>query len=175
MINLMTRVGFEARIALHDNAAINSALQRPVGEISESTTRRINSAVEELVEYLLFTEEAPLTEPVKGISGFTELFNRDAPRDSQGRSLRDLDLHSRLLRYPCSYLIYSEEFEEMPSVVRDRVYKRLWEILSGETANSKFVNLSSTDRKAILEILLATKKGLPEYWRRNAAVLPGTE
>ena len=116
-----------------------------------------------------------MTEPVKGISGFTELFNRDAPRDSHGRSLRDLDLHSRLLRYPCSYLIYSEEFDEMPSVVRDRVYKRLWEILSGETANSKFVNLSSTDRKAILEILLATKKELPEYWRRNAPVLPGTE
>lgn len=30
------------------------------------------------------------------------------PRDRIGRSLRDLDLQERLLRYPFSYMIYSE-------------------------------------------------------------------
>jgi hypothetical protein len=69
------------------------------------------------------------------------------------------------LRYPCSYLIYSEAFDEMPAVVRERVYERLWQILSGKDTDPKFASLSREDRKAILEILLATKKALPEYWR----------
>lgn len=165
MTNLITRVGFEARMALHDNAAMNKALERPENEISESTMRRVNSAVEELLEYLLFTEETKLTEPVKGVSGFAESFGRGAPRDPQGRSLRDLDLNTRLLKYPCSYLIYSEAFDALPLIVRDRIYQRLGEILSGKDRNPKFANLSQQDRKAILEILLATKKGLPEQWR----------
>lgn len=164
MTNLITRVGFEARMALHDNAAMNKALERPENEISESTTRRVNSAVEELVEYLLFTEETKLIEPVKGVSGFAETFGRGAPRDRHGRSLRDLDLNIRLLKYPCSYLIYSEAFDALPLIVRDRIYQRLGEILSGKDQNPKFANLSQQDRKAILEILLATKKGLPEQW-----------
>jgi hypothetical protein len=167
MTNLITRVGFEARMALHDNAAMNKALDRPEGEISESVTRRVNSAAEELVEYMLFTEEARLTEPIEGVSGFTESFGRGASRDPSGRSLRDLDLKTRLLRYPCSYLIYSEAFDKMPVIARDRVYRRLWEVLSAGDANPKFANLSKADREAILQILLATKKGLPDYWRAH--------
>jgi hypothetical protein len=167
MTNLITRVGFEARMALHDNAAMNKALDRPEDEISESVTRRVNSAAEELVEYMLFTEEARLTEPVQGVSGFTDSFERGASRDRTGRSLRDLDLQTRLLQYPCSYLIYSEAFDKMPVIARDRVYRRLWEVLSEGDANPKFANLSKEDREAILEILLATKKGLPVYWRAH--------
>jgi hypothetical protein len=164
MTNLITRVGFEARIALHDNAAMNKVLGRPEGELSESTVRRINSAAEELVQYMLFTDEARLTEPIIGVSGFAESFARESPKDSKGRSLRDLDLKTRLLRYPCSYLIYSEAFDQIPPLMKDRVYKRLWQALSGEDQSPKFAPLSSDDRQAILEILRATKRGLPEYW-----------
>jgi hypothetical protein len=164
MTNLITRVGFEARLALHDNAVMNKALGESPDNLRESTTRRINSAVEELLEYMLFTEEARLSEPVQGLSGFSESFGRGALRDRQGRSLRDLDLNTRLLRYPCSYLIYSDAFDGLPAVVRDRLYRRLWEVLSEQETNSKFKNLSSADRKAILEILRETKQGLPDYW-----------
>jgi hypothetical protein len=167
MTNLITRVGFEARIALHDNAAMNEVLRQPESELSESTVRRINSAAEELIEYMLFTEEARLTEPIIGVSGFAESFAQEGPKDSSGRSLRDLDLKTRLLRYPCSYLIYSEAFDQMPLVMKDRVYKRLWQVLSGEHQSPKFASLSRDDRQAILEILRATKKGLPEYWGRS--------
>jgi hypothetical protein len=167
MTNLITRVGFEARMALHENAAMNKALEQPEGHISESVTRRVHSAADELVEYLLFAEEARLTEPIQGVSGFTESFGRGAPRDSQGRSLRDLDLKTRLLRYPCSYLIYSEAFDGMPPMALDRIYRRLWEVLAKEEAGPKFAHLSKEDRRAILEILLATKKGLPAYWSKT--------
>ena len=164
MTNLLTRVGWETRMAVHDSAAINKALERPEGELSDSANRRINNAVEELLEYMLFTQETRLTEPVRGVSGFSEVFARSGPRDRQGRSLRDLDLKTRLLRYPCSYLIYSEAFDELPEITRDRVYRRLWEILTGRDTSAKFAKLSSEDRKAIFEILRDTKKGLPDYW-----------
>jgi hypothetical protein len=167
MTNLITRVGFEARIALDYNAAMNKALRRPENELSESTVRRINSAAEELVEYMLFTEETRLTEPIVGVSGFADSFARESPRDSGGRSLRDLDLKTRLFRYPCSYLIYSEAFDQMPPLMKDCVYRRLWQVLSGEEQSQKFASLSSNDRRAILEILRATKQGLPAYWGRS--------
>ncbi|QOY90340.1 hypothetical protein [Paludibaculum fermentans] len=166
MTNLITRVGFEARLALYDNAVMSKFLQQPEGELSESNVRRINNAAEELVKYMLFAEEARLTEPVTGVSGFAESFARQGPRDGTGRSLRELDLKTRLLRYPCSYLIYAEAFDQMPQPMKERVYQRLWQVLSGEDQGPKFASLSSVDRRSILEILRATKTGLPEYWLR---------
>jgi hypothetical protein len=58
-------------------------------------------------------------------------------------------------------------------MVRDRVYRRLWEVLSGDGEQPKFAHLSQEDRRAIFEILLATKKGLPEYWRAGEPVVTG--
>jgi len=70
-----------------------------------------------------------------------------------------------MFRYPCSFLIYSEAWDGMPAVVKDRVYRRLWEVLSGKDQSAQFAHLTTLDRRAITEILLATKKGLPGYWR----------
>jgi hypothetical protein len=164
MTNLIIRVGFETRLAVHDSAAMNKALGGPESELTESATRRINNAVEELLEYMLFTQETRLSEPVRGVSGFSEVFARSGPRDRKGRSLRDLDLKTRLLRYPCSYLIYSEAFDQLPDIARERFYRRLWEVLAGGDMTPKFASLSAKDRKAIFEILQETKKGLPDYW-----------
>lgn len=166
MTNLITRVGFEARLALFDNAVMSKFLQRPESELSESTVGRISSAAEELVKYMLFAEETRLTDPITGVSGFAESFARMGPKDAAGRSLRELDLKTRLFRYPCSYLIYSEPFDQMPPPMKDRVYQRLWQVLSGEDQSPKFATLASGDRRAILEILRATKSGLPDYWMR---------
>jgi hypothetical protein len=166
MTNLITRVGFETRMALHMQQALNRELGEPADYLSDSTRNRIHAAADELVEYLLFSEEAQLTEPLRGTSGFAEVFAKQGPRDAQGRSLRDFDLRTRLFRYPCSYLIYSEAFDHLPAAARDRVYDRLHAVLSGRDTTAKFARLSSDDRKAILEILRDTKPGLPESWRR---------
>jgi hypothetical protein len=61
----------------------------------------------------------------------------------------------------------------MPAIAKERVYRRLWEVLSEADASPKFAHLSKVDRKAILEILLATKKGLPDYWRTHEASISG--
>jgi hypothetical protein len=168
MHNLIGRATLLTRLALYEEASLNKALDRPANYRSETTTSRIRSAGEPLVKYLLFSGEARLTERVRGTSGFAEEFSKRGPCDRQGRSLRQLDLEHRLLEYPCSYLIYSEAFDAMPAPMHEFVYRRLWEVLSGQDASEDFRHLSAADRQAILEILRATKSNLPDSWRIGA-------
>jgi len=165
--NLITRANFLTRITLNDEKVMNEMLERPADYRSESTLRRIASAAEPLVRYLLFSEETRLTDPISGTSGFAEEFAARGPRDRHGRSLYELDLQTRLLRHPCSYLIYGEAFDALPAPVKERVFLRLWQVLTGEDATDAFDHLSVADRQAVLEILRDTKPGLPAYW--NAA------
>jgi hypothetical protein len=163
--NRLTSASFTTRQALAYNDMMNEALQNEPATRLESTTRRIKNAGDKLVEALLLADEAPLTDRVEGTSGFAAQFATRGPRDSQGRSLRDLDLTRRMFRYPCSYLIYSEAFTRLPDEMRDYVWNRLWEVLSGADASPKFAHLSAEDRQAILEILRETHPGLPATWQ----------
>lgn len=152
--------------ALHDEKVINDALgeKRPPGTHSASTMSRVRNASDPLVEYLLFSGETKLTSPIVGTSDFATEFPQRGPRDSKGRSLRDLDLKTRLPRYPLSYLIYSPTFDGLPDLAKQHVYRRLWGVLSGTDTSKDFAHLSAEDRRAIVEILGETKKDLPAYW-----------
>jgi hypothetical protein len=142
-------------------AALNQQFRRALNNGTlENSKKNLDRAVEQTVEYMLFVDEAPLHDPVKGVSTFATTFPQRGLRDRQGRSLRDFDLNKRLFRYPLSYMIYSEIFNGMPALARDRVYQRLHEVLSGKETNPKFAHLSASDRQAILEILHDTKPGL---------------
>jgi hypothetical protein len=167
MHNVITRANFLARRALYEEAEINMALGRPKDYHSEGTSSRIKNAGEPLVKYLLFSGEAKLNEPVHGTSRFAEEFPKQGPRDHKGRSLRDFDLKGRLFRYPCSYLIYSAEFDALPGPVKDYVLRRVWDLLSGKDTGPDFAHLSAADRGAVLEILRDTKANLPAYWRQR--------
>ena len=144
VMNLMTRVGWEVRMAAGHDAAMVRA-----GELAP-----------ELVDYLLFVGEAPLTDPVQGTSGFAARFSTLGPHDRQGRALRELALgrSGRLMRYPCSYMIYSEAFESMPIEAKEAAYRRLRRVLAGEVPDPRYQRLSAADRAAVLEILRDTKK-----------------
>ncbi len=165
MHNLLTRGNFLTQITLRDADVMNRMLERPDGFHSDSTKRRIVNAGEPLLKYMLFVDEYKLTDPVSGTSGFTKHFASLGLRDSKGRSLRDFDLETRIFKYPCSYLIYSESFDGLPEEVKSYVYKRLHDVLTGKDTSDDFSHLTAEDRKAILEILLDTKKGLPDYWK----------
>ena len=154
--NRITRASYTARKAMHDQASMNRILERPAEFVSETTERRIHSAADDLVEYLLFRREFELTARVSGREDFTETFASNNRQSSNGRSLRELDLSKRLLRYPCSYLIYSESFRSLPQPILKRVKERFETILSGEDHSDDFAHLSSDDRRNILEILTAT-------------------
>jgi len=149
MMNLITRTGWEARLAQNGDA---------------KQAARVDEAAVDLVDYLLFVYEAPLTGRVRGTSGFAEKFAARGPADSQGRSLRQLDLDHRLLKYPCSYLIYSDAFDAMPPLAKNAVYRRMWRVLSGQEKGKPYSGMALADRKAIVEILRATKKDLPDYF-----------
>jgi hypothetical protein len=165
MHNLFTHANYSTRTALRDQAVIDNMVEEPQEGLRPSTKARIKSAGEKLVEYLLYAEEEPLTEPINGTSGFAEEFAKRGPRDPQGRSLRDLDMTTRMFKYPCSYLIYSEAFDNLPDEMKKYVYGRLWEILNGLDESDDYDHLTRGDRREIREILIATKTDLPDYWK----------
>ncbi len=130
MANLITRLGWDARMSLP-----------------------IDTDLKTTADYMLFEGEAPLREPIQGVSTFTETFPQRGPRDRKGRSLRDFDLHTRLFRYPLSYMIYSRAFDALPESVKGPLYRRL------------YASLTAAGRRDIIEILRDTKTSLPAYWR----------
>ena len=121
------------------------------------TTSLVKEVAEPVVRAMLFSGETVLTDPIVGTSGFAAEFVKQGPRDRRGRSLRDLDLKKRLLRYPLSYVIYSDAFNQMPAVLKDYIDRRLREALSGEDKSPAYAHLSMTDREDILAILKDTK------------------
>ena len=164
--NRIVKANFDTRQALDYDAMMNRTLGNAEGMRLESTTRRITNTGDRLIKALLMVDEARLTAPIIGTSGYAEQFSATALRDLQGRSLRDLDLTTRLFKYPCSYLIYSNAFDGLPVESRDYVWQKLFEILSGQDQSEEFAHLTPDDRQAILEILRSTKSNLPDYYRK---------
>lgn len=165
MHNRITKANYATRQALHYDAEMRKVLETPAGQRLDSTNSRIRSAGDDLVKALLLVDEAKLTSPISGTSGFAEQFSRKGPRDSQGRSFHDLDLKGRLFKYPCSYLIYSKAFGELPPEMREYVWKRLWDVLTqAEGVEGFTTHISREDRQAIVEILCGTRTDLPAYW-----------
>jgi hypothetical protein len=129
MANLIVRLNWDCRLGLPLDADLKAA-----------------------ADYMLFVDEAPLPEPIEGVSTFTGTFPHRGPRDRHGRSLRDFDLRTRLFRYPLSYMIYSRAFDALPEIAKEALYRRL------------YASLKASGRFDIIEILCETKPSLPAYW-----------
>jgi hypothetical protein len=161
MANLLTRVGWEARAAdptLHAPFAAAPGEDRQIAEM-------MSGIATEVVDYLLFVDEAPLADRVRGSTDFSQRFSGTGPRDGRGRSLHQLDLDRRLMKYPCSYEIYSDAFDALAPSAKDPIYRRMWQVLSGEERGERYRSaLSLADRRAIVEILRDTKRDLPAYF-----------
>jgi len=52
----------------------------------------------------------------------------------------------------------------MDWAAKEPIYRRLWEVLSGQAAEPRYRALSLADRQAVAEILIDTKPGLPAYF-----------
>ena len=163
--NLITRANHETRISLLQNDEIHRTLGEPLRPMTEGTGRRIGYACEPLVEALLFVEEAPLGQQIKGNSTFVKDFERRGPFDHQGRSLRQFDLSKRMFRYPLSYMIYSKAFAGLPPEAMDWIARRLKDILEGRETKSEFAHLSPELRREMKEILLETHPILAAAWK----------
>ncbi|QDT65961.1 hypothetical protein [Calycomorphotria hydatis] len=157
--NLITKLNFATRQAHYYEESLNKQLGEEPGHRWESAVSRINNAVNDLVEYLLFCDEASLPGPVVGTSEFAKEFAARGPFDKQGRSLREFDLETRLFKYPCSFLVYSRSIAALPDEARELLWQRMREVLSGENDSETFAHLDAETRLAINEILTETLPG----------------
>lgn len=155
MMNLLTRIGWEVRVAEYHKRSNTKPDEAPIP---------VDEAAKEVVDYMLFVDEAKIDNRIAGSTDFAAHFAKQGPHDGKGRSLRQLRLDGRLMQYPCSYMIYSAQFERLPERARFAIYARLWRILSGDDKTQKYERLGQRNRVAIVEILRDTKRDLPPYF-----------
>ena len=170
MTNLLTRAAWEARAAdPAEHAQVSASPGRSAPDRRPPTAlplveTMMRGIADEVVDYMFFVDEAPLPDAVSSSSGFRERLAASGPRDRQGRSLYELDLNTRLMKYPCSYLIYSPAFDALPPLAKAPIYRRMWDVLSGAAREPRYASLSLADRRAVVEILRDTKPDLPTYF-----------
>lgn len=131
------------------------------GRLSAEHARELDQQADGIVRYLLFADEATL--PPGGVEGdarFKEDFLQNRRIASNGWSLKDLDLRTRLFAFRCSYMIYSAVFEGLPIPMKERIYRDLAEALS--TVGEEFAYLPDSEKRAIRTILTET---VPDFTR----------
>ncbi|MDA8744370.1 hypothetical protein N9N28_07050 [Rubripirellula amarantea] len=160
MHNVMTKADFAVRKLIYDRDETGSH------DVAEWEAQ-IQLVAREVVDHLLFRNEAKLTSEVTGSITFASDFTDRGPVDSQGRSLREFDMRTRMFKYPCSYLIYSDAFNGLQPILKTEIYRQLLAILASEEPIERYVHLDAGTRTDILDILRATKTDLPEEWRER--------
>ena len=146
-----------ALMVLDHQAHFSNLVTRATWEARLGQEMRIAEAAQTIADYLLFVDEAAITDgPIVGSSGFAEKFVAAGKKDGQGRSLRELDLKTRLQKYPLSYMIYSPQFQALPEAAKNLVMGRVNDVLAGKIAGAKYAHLTPEIRAAIREILKET-------------------
>jgi hypothetical protein len=153
-------VNFEVRNALA------RAGNKP-GSLSAKTQDELHGYMDDLAKAMLFGEAVPYTDSIRGSSGFAAWFQKQGIRDAQGRSLRELDLNTRLFSYPLSFLVYTDSFAALPDYARDYVFAKFAEVLQGREHSDTYAFMSAADRRATLQILTATDPAFAQYLARH--------
>jgi hypothetical protein len=166
--NMITRVNYKVRTVMSREGDASIVAPRTWDEVNPADQKRVQQMMEPLVRTLFFKDAAPYGHRIEGGSGFAERFVKLGPRDSKGRSLRDLDLDTRLMRHPLSYQIYSAQFDALPQYALDYIYSRIVEVLQGRDTTGIAARIPAEERKAITEILLDTKPALAGLLRPAA-------
>jgi len=163
--NLIIRANYKSRMLLARLFPTGDAATLHWAQLPAPLQARLDQLLDPVVEGLIMRNAAPLPDKVVGSNGYADWFQAQGPKDSQGRSLRELDLHSRVFRYPLSLLIYSEGFDALPPFVREHLYEKLAQDLR-----------ATPDGQTAFAILVATKpefaqdvKGATRTWQ------PGSE
>ena len=135
-----------ALMVLDHQAHFSNLVTRAAWEARLGETMRIAEAADTLADYMLFVDEAKLPSPIEGSSGFAEQFS------ARGK-LYELDLKTRLQKYPLSYMIFSPMFKALPDAPKNLVMGKINRVLSGEISDRKYAHLTPELRSAIREIL----------------------
>jgi hypothetical protein len=123
--NQITYVKFKAPAVLARTKVLGVSHNTHWHELPAPGQRALTNMLNNLVKALSFVNAIPLTDAIKGDADFQASFEARSPRDAAGRSLRELDLNTRLFRYPLSFLIYSPYFDSLPTYAKDYVHQQL--------------------------------------------------
>lgn len=161
--NALVQANLTVRQMLYRHERMREAFGEPKDAPPTDTNLRILvHQAERVVETLLFKDEFDMgSAGIDGSSGFVDMFESKALKDSDQRSLRDLRLYERLFKYRCSYMIYSEAFDHLPPLLKETILARLSVVLKGEANGDGFDYLGDSERERIVNILSET---LPGGW-----------
>jgi hypothetical protein len=137
------------------------------GALAAKKRSELQGYLDDLAKAMLFGDAAPYTDTIRGNSGFDGWFQQQGTKDAQGRSLRDLDLQTRLFRYPLSYLVYTDSFNGLPDYARDYVFGRFATVLQGRDHSPTFAFMTDADRRDTLQILTATQPAFAKYLAKH--------
>lgn len=166
MHNALIEANLTTRTTLHRHKDMQRAFGEPVDAPLSDTNRRIlENVAERVLEQMLFVEEFTLPGGVDGGPEFQRAFQESAVKSEEGRSLKDFRLYERLMKYRCSYLIYSDAFDHLPDEVRTVILEQLHGILTKPSDYPDFDHLSSSERERIHEILSQTLPRLSPAWK----------
>ncbi len=135
------------------------------GQLTAEQQKQINQDAAMIVRYALFADETPLPSGgIKGDEAFKNDFRQTRVALSNGASLKDFDLKTRMFRYRCSYMIYTPLWDGMPAPLKKQVYAYLGAALSEARPVAEFGYLPLQEKRAIRAILRETKPDLGASW-----------
>ncbi|MDB6137729.1 MAG: hypothetical protein JWO94_801 [Verrucomicrobiaceae bacterium] len=164
--DLFTHLIHEHQLGFHNLVTLavyrtRDALEAGHGKLSGDDSAALNDIARQLVRYLLFANEAKL--PAGGIKpdpAFLKDFLARRKLIANGASLRDVDLHGRLFKYRCSYMIQAPSFAALPREFKDRVLAGLSAALREQGAPPEFDYLPLAEKQAIRAILKESRVGI---------------
>lgn len=156
--NVLTKSNHSALRAMHRQQSLQRELGETVNAAPEgSALRIIDNCATNILDALLFKDEASL--PDGGLDGdpeFQSAFSKNAPHTREGRSLKDLQLNTRLFKFRCSYMIHSISFQNLTTPLKNSVLAQLDQILQAPNAPASYPYLGDAERRHIRQILVET-------------------
>jgi len=161
---LLADLVISTRRTFHDQRVMDELLKRDE-PISDSTARRIKHASDKVLKYMFFADQADIPKIEISDSAFAQTFHAREPRDSKGRSLYQLRANRRMSRYPSSFIVYTDTFNDLPQDVLDYIWAEIERILDPTIRHEGYSHLSRSEKTVIKKILLETHPSATEYWK----------
>ncbi len=155
MHNLFTAASMQYRRSI-----FLSRLLDPAAADSGSAGQVAHSMASKIVDCLFFKNEADLGEGIEGGEDFQKSFETRFPKSKDGHSLADFKLYGRIFKHRCSYMVYSEAFQNLPLEMKSLVLKKMHSALTGN--DPAYDWLKASEKSRIRAILASTLPDWPE-------------
>jgi hypothetical protein len=151
--NVLTAANQGCLRAMYRQEGVQKSMgEKITAEPEGSAVIVFDNAVEDILDVLLFKDEADLPEGgIEGNESFINDFQQKGKKNADGKSLRDFQLLNRLFKYRCSYMIESMAFQKLMPKLKEQVDSALRTILSD--GSERYAYLGKKEREIILSII----------------------